>query len=381
MDMFEAQEEARRQTGSLVFYFVLAMGVVALAVAVATLLGCLVFWPSLLTDPQQRPLLPWVLGGGAGLICGGIACSSWRATRRLRRGGGETVARMLGGRRIPLHTTAPLERRLLNVVAEMAAACGAPPPGVWVLDREQGLNAFAAGTSIEWAVMGITRGAMERLSRDELQALAGHEMSHVLHGDMQLHTRLLGVVHGLMALSLLGRTLLAASRPSPRQESAPDENQVVLPLAFLGVLLMVPGWLGWALGGMIQAAVCRQQEYLADAFAVQCTRAPGALSSLLQRLGGQPGAGRLRSPLAASVPYIFFHAGPPRLFERLLASHPTLEERIQRIDPQWDGVFPDLPADVDALLLELEHLPGENGRQLAERIRPMLRRHGHGDPP
>ena len=198
--------------------------------------------------------------------------------------GGSAVAESLGGRLVNPNTTDPDERKLRNVVEEMAIAAGVPVPKIYVLDEEEGINAFAAGHTPSDAAIGVTRGCMNLLKRDELQGVIGHEFSHILNGDMRLNLRLMGIIFGILCLAVIGRVLLYT-------RGGKDRN----PLPLLGLALIVIGGIGVFFGRLIQAAVSRQREFLADASAVQFTRNPAGLSGALQKIGGCRLAARIRS--------------------------------------------------------------------------------------
>lgn len=329
MDFFSAQDQARKRTRRLVLLFTLAVLGIALAVY-----GAIWGWLRLMEDPRSR-------GRGAParaswweprvfLFCVGgtlavVATGSWIRILSLRSGG-RSVAESLGGRLIRPDTRDFHERRLLNVVEEMALASGLPVPPVYVLDGEPGINAFAAGYHPTDAVIGVTRGCMQLLNRDELQGVIAHEFSHILNGDMRLNIRLIGWIFGILCLSEVGRILL---RFRGRNNPAP----------LLGLLLMVLGSLGVFFGRLIQAAVSRQREYLADAAAVQFTRNPQGLAGALKKIGGLVHGSVVRHPRASEAAHLFFSSA---LYRATLwwATHPPLEERIRRLDPAWDGKFP-----------------------------------------
>jgi Zn-dependent protease with chaperone function len=254
---------------------------------------------------------------------------------QLSRGGGPVLAASLGGRPVARDSDDLLERRLLNVVDEMAIAAGVPVPRVFVLREEAGINAFAAGYGPGDAVVAVTRGALEQLTRDELQGVVAHEFSHVFHGDMRLNLRLLGLLHGILLIALLGRVLL---RGSSRGRSRSGGGLVVA-----GLGLMTIGYVGVFFGRLIKAAVSRQREFLADAAAVQYTRNPPGIAGALKKLAGLAGGGLVRHPAAESASHMFFDSGV-RFFTRLLATHPPLEERIRRLDrsfaPEAGGTGP-----------------------------------------
>ena len=334
MDFFERQDQARRNTKLLVVYFVL--GVATLIVAVyAAALGIftglsshhrtgygeevqLVLWnPQLFLVAAVGTLAVIVLGSGF-------------KTLELAQGG-STVATMLGGRLVAPTTTDPDERKLRNVVEEMAIAAGVPVPQVYLLPGEQGINAFAAGHSTSDAVVAVTAGAVRMLTRDELQGVIGHEFSHILNGDMRLNLRLMGIIFGILCLTVIGRVLLYT-----RSRSDKDKN----PLPLLGLALIVIGWIGMAFGRLIQAAVSRQREFLADASSVQFTRNPAGLAGALKKIGGLDLGSKLQAAHAEEASHMFFGNGMGESFFHLMDTHPPLAERIRAIDPAFDGSFP-----------------------------------------
>jgi Zn-dependent protease with chaperone function len=246
-------------------------------------------------------------------------------------GGGGAVAESLGGRLVATNTTDADERRLLNVVEEMAIASGVPMPQVYVLDDEKGINAFAAGHTTSDAVVAVTHGCLKLLSRDELQGVIGHEFSHILNGDMKLNVRLIGILFGIFCIATIGRIMI-----SMRSNNSRDRN----PLPLVGVVLLVVGSLGLFFGRLIQAAVSRQREFLADASSVQFTRNPRGLSGALQKIGGYGFGSWLISDHAPDAGHLFFGNGIPRPMFGMMATHPPLEDRIRAIDTTWDGKFP-----------------------------------------
>jgi Zn-dependent protease with chaperone function len=352
-DFFERQAAARRTTKWLIAVFALAVAVIVgttvlvaavavdysreLAKARAAIAGHTYddafFW--------QIPL--WAGGGSLALIVGGTL---YKIAQLL--GGGTVVAENLGGRRVYPNTPDPIERRLLNVIEEMAIASGVPVPPVFLLNDERGINAFAAGYSPSDAVIGVTRGAAEQLSRDELQGVVAHEFSHVVNGDMRLNLRLIGVLHGILLLSLVGREILtAAARGSGSRRS--DKNGGVIYILAIGLVLLVLGFLGSIIGNLIKAAVSRQREFLADASAVQFTRNPGGIAGALKRIGGATFGSKLVAPAAAEASHMYFSQGVWEGITGLMATHPPLDVRIRRLEPQWDGVYPPpLPKAISA---------------------------------
>ena len=342
MDFFERQDQARRNTKLLVVYFIL--GVALLIVAVyAALLGIFTGVASrqhhvyaeqaqmVLWNPQ---LFLWAAIGTLAVIGMGSGFKTLELAQ-----GGSTVATMLGGRLVDPTTSDPDERKLRNVVEEMAIAAGMPVPQIYLLPDEHGINAFAAGHSTSDAVVAVTAGTLKLLTRDELQGVIGHEFSHILNGDMRLNLRLMGVIFGILCLAIIGRVLL-----NTRIRSGKDKN----PLPLLGLVLFIIGWIGVLFGRLIQAAVSRQREMLADASAVQFTRNPAGLAGALKKIGGLSFGSKLETVHAEEASHMFFGNGMGESFLHLMDTHPPLGERIRAIDPSFDGVFlPVAFADAD----------------------------------
>ncbi|RYE61321.1 MAG: hypothetical protein EOP17_21245, partial [Rhizobiaceae bacterium] len=254
-----------------------------------------------------------------------IAIGSLIRMRQLG-GSGSEVAILLGGIPVDPATKDPLERRLLNVVEEMAIASGIPVPRVFILRGEAGINAFAAGMRPGEAVIGVTRGTLEQLNRDELQGVVAHEFSHIFNGDMRLNLRLMGVLGGILALTTIGRIMLNTSRGT--RSSKKDGNAFI----FIGFALVAIGFIGVFFARLIKAAVSRQREYLADASAVQYTRNPLGIGGALMKINGMTEQSSVTSPFAEEASHMFF--GSVKLFSNMMATHPALEERIKRISPQ-----------------------------------------------
>jgi Zn-dependent protease with chaperone function len=267
--------------------------------------------------------------------------------------GGDAVARMVGARPVDPSTRDLLDRRLLNVVEEMAIASGVPVPRVFVMDEENTINAFAAGHSINDAVVAVTRGTLTRLSRDELQGVIAHEFSHVLNGDMRLNMRLIGVLFGLTMVAMAGRFLLEVAGRS-RGGSGRGSGGALAVLFFAGVTLWVLGYIGVFFGRLIKAAVSRQREFLADASAVQFTRNPHGIGGALRKIGGLGLAGglgtRIDHPRAEALSHLFLGAARPAFVKGLFATHPPIDERVRRI---FGRPMELLPAPEDQVALSL----------------------------
>ncbi|MAW41899.1 MAG: hypothetical protein CMJ30_05745 [Phycisphaerae bacterium] len=321
-NFFERQDDARRNTSWLVALFAVAVVLVILALSV----------PLFLNGRVQEGLL---VGGVVGAVV--LLASGYRLLQL--RGGGRVVAEGLGGRLLPASTRDPAERRLLNVVEEMALASGVPAPPVYVMDDEMQINAFAAGLRPEDAVLGFTEGCMRRLPRDELQGVVAHEFSHIKHGDMRLNIRLMGLIFGLMALVYLGWTIIRIGFHSAAM-ARKKEDAGGLALVLPGLALVVVGGLGAFFGSLLKAMVSRQREYLADASAVQYTRNPAGIANALRRLGDLGSSVKHKN--AAESSHMFFGRGVSSLF----ATHPPIQKRVKAIDPggQWtSGKLPPEP--------------------------------------
>jgi Zn-dependent protease with chaperone function len=323
MDFFEKQENARRRTHWLVVYFALAvLGIIlALHVGFSFLLG----------EPVNDPALFLITALGV-LIS--VAIGSLVKIIQLSKGG-KAVAELLGGTPVSPATTDPAERRLRNVVEEMSLASGVPVPALYILD-EPGINAFAAGYGPTDAAIGVTRGCLGLLSRDELQGVIGHEFSHILNGDMRLNIRLMGLLNGILFLAVLGGILLrvaASTRPS-RQSRDKNGNSIVAVLFAAGILFYIVGWIGVFFAKLIKAAVSREREFLADASAVQYTRNPDGIAGALAKIGAH--SSQLAHPRAQEASHMFFGNGLADSWLQLFATHPPLDERIRRISPGFE---------------------------------------------
>ena len=248
---------------------------------------------------------------------------------------------MVGGRLVDPQTADPAERRLLNVVEEMSLASGVPVPPVYVLDNEPSINAFAAGYQPNQAVVAVSRGCLEYLTRDELQGVLGHEFSHVLNGDMRLNLRLIGIVYGILALSIVGYYVMRSAGWCgflARTRTSRGDNGAAIFL--IGLALCILGYLGVLLGNIIKAAISRQREFLADASSVQFTRNPAGLAGALKKIGGLTDGSRIRDAHAHEISHMFFGDAFAGSIFNLFATHPPLEERIRLLDPSFAGGYP-----------------------------------------
>lgn len=318
MNFFERQAAARRNSSRLILLFGLAVFGIVLAVDFAAW----VVYPAT-DDPGEIGAL---LVFCTLLTLGVIGLGSLYRVASLR-GGGESVALQLGGTPITADTTDFNLRRLRNVVEEIAIASGVPVPKIYVLEHEAGINAFAAGYSPSDAVVAVTRGALDRLNRDELQGVIAHEFSHILNGDMRLNIRLMGVLFGILMLGLIGRKILQHGRFTGRNKGAGA-------MLVAALIAMTVGYVGVFFGRMIKAGVSRQRELLADASAVQFTRQATGLAGALKKIGGLDEGSKLNERNdAEEVSHMLFGDGVG--FSGLFATHPPLLERIQALEPQF----------------------------------------------
>ena len=339
MNFFQAQERARVTSRWLIVWFSLALiGVVASLYAVAVIAKSWLISGNY-GDYVGQPASGWLdaeLASYIAPLAGGLIILGSLYKLSQLSAGGSVVARDLGGRAVDPSTTDLLERRLINVVEEMAIASGIPAPETWILDGEEGINAFAAGTDPTNAVIGVTRGCLERLSRDELQGVVAHEFSHIMNGDMKLNMRLTGWIFGLVMIAMLGRLLfhsLRFVRVSNNNNS--KGGGAVLFIVIVGVLVWLIGSVGTLFARLMQAAISRQREYLADASAVQFTRNPSGIADALKKIGGFSKHGTIQSSGASEARHLFFASSD---FLKLgFATHPPLENRIRALEPKWDG--------------------------------------------
>ena len=317
MNFFEQQAAARRTSTRLVLLMALAIAGIVLAVD-----G--VVWVA----TQSPKLVLFATLSSVAVIAIG---SLYRIASL--GGGGEPVAQQLGGTLVPENTTEPGLRRLRNVVEEIAIASGVPVPKLYVLEHQAGINAFAAGYSTSDAVVAVTRGALDRLNRDELQGVIAHEFSHILNGDMRLNIRLVGVLFGILMIGLIGRKILEHGRFGGRGKGI----GAILVAALVAMLI---GYIGLFFGRMIKAGVSRTREKLADASAVQFTRQTQGLSGALKKIGGLHDGSRLNQRSdAEEVSHMLFGDGVgfDQLFAgKLFATHPPLLERIRALEPGFN---------------------------------------------
>ena len=343
MDFFAAQDLARRHTLRLVILLALAV----LSLVVITNLLVMVLFGFLNTTHGRVDLnavaaqFDWGTFFGIGALVSLVILAGSAYKTLALAAGGATVAESLGGRLLAHDTRDLHERKALNVVEEMAIASGMPVPPVYLLEHEEGINAFAAGFTPSDAVIGLTRGTITYLNREELQGVVGHEFSHILNGDMRLNLRLVGVLHGILLIGLIGYFLLrtmGGSRSNSKNGGA---------ILGLGLGLMVIGYAGTFFGNLIKASVSRQREFLADASSVQFTRSKDSIAGALKKIGGYAYGSELHTPRAPTMSHAYFSRGVSASLQSVFATHPPLEVRIKRIDPGWNGVFTPVTQEVN----------------------------------
>lgn len=331
---FEHQQRARRNTRIMVALFLLAVAAVVLSVVLVlavlhagshadfTRAGAPVPWTERLRQVPAGVYL-W----GALLTAGLIFAVSMVNVARLASGG-PAVARMVGARAVAPDTGDLLERRLMNVVEEMAIASGVRVPGVYVMDGERGINAFAAGWDVSGAVVAVTRGTLEALTRDELQGVVAHEFSHILNGDMRLNIRMLGVLAGIVFIGAIGEFVMRSVRGT-------RDKGAYFWLA--GLALFVIGYAGLFFARLIKSAVSREREFLADASSVQFTRNPDGIAGALDQIGLASEGALIRSRYAEDLSHMFFGQSIKVRLGGLFDTHPKLGERIRRVHPRFDA--------------------------------------------
>ena len=343
MDFFAQQDIARRNTRLLFLFF---LGTVLLLILVTNALVA-----AFLFSSQDYN----IYSGNREGMSGFLSYFSWSRFGTIGLGitatvtlvvlvkwfqlstGGKVIAEGMGGTRLLPQSRDPAERRCLNVVDEMALAANMPVPPVYVLNDERGINAFAAGITPADAVVAVTRGAIVHLKRNELQGVIAHEFSHILNGDMRLNIRLAAMLKGITFIGDVGHFLLHSNNHVRTGSNARSRNGGS-GLSLLGLGLWVLGWLGGVAAGFIKAAISRQKEYLADASAVQYTRSADGIGDALKVIGGYIPGTLVHAARATEMSHIFFGQIEHRLWQ-LFATHPPLRDRIERVDPQWDGKY------------------------------------------
>lgn len=340
MDFFEAQDRARRATWKLVGLYMISILLIIAAVYLVVLI-LLGYGGQVPPDASviERVWFPDVLLTVSTILVIIILAGTVFRVAQLRKGG-SAVAEMLGGRKIEPSTRDQQERQLMNVVEEMSIASGLPVPDVYLLDNEQSINAFAAGFGTDDAAVGVTKGTLDKLNRDELQGVIAHEFSHIFNGDMRLNIRLIGILNGILLLHIMGMIMMRSAAFSRMGGSGRGGSggggQAALVMILLGVALLIIGYIGMLFGRMIQAAISRQREYLADAAAVQYTRNPDGIAGALRKIAETRHGGKINDGHAMEMSHLFFASSFHSALDRMFATHPPLEKRIRAIDPAFD---------------------------------------------
>ncbi|WCL50072.1 M48 family metallopeptidase [Leptospira sp. GIMC2001] len=322
MDFFEQQNKARKKTGRLILLFIIAVIGLIISTYLVVMIP-LVYFESdspITSDGSIFELeLFLTIATAITLLVWGVSLFKMSSLKS----GGRVVAESLGGTLIESSRGDGKYRQLLNIVEEMAIASGTPVPNVYVLESEMGINAFAAGYNPGDAVIGVTKGAIETFSRDEMQGVIAHEFSHILNGDMKMNIRLIGVLAGILAISSIGRILIHSRGGSSR------EKNNYLPL--IGIGLLIIGGIGVLIGRMIKAAVSRQREFLADASSVQFTRNPSGIYNALFKIMKNAEGSKIESANAEEASHLFFGNALSSFWGEIFATHPPLAERLKEI--------------------------------------------------
>ncbi|MEK1971972.1 M48 family metallopeptidase [Vibrio parahaemolyticus] len=336
MDFFHHQDNARQRTGLLVMLFTLAVLAITGLVSVISI-GIYFYFTG---EPfTTQSIISYCLLSFVGVLTV-VSISSFIRLSELNANGGRGVAESIGGKLISTDTSNAKHRQLLNVVEEMSIASGIPVPPVYVMAEEHGINAFAAGMSIDDAVIGVTQGALDAFSRDELQGVIAHEFSHILNGDMRLNTRLIGALFGITCIAHFGHLILDNSNSTRHvSRSSSDSNKGFAVIILIAIVCLVLGWLGTLFGNMIKAAISRQREFLADASAVQFTRNDQGIAGALKKIGSNVQGSTLNTKASDEMSHMMFGQSKLSGFSSLFATHPPLGERIRRIEPHWDGSY------------------------------------------
>lgn len=328
MNFFERQRQVRKASRRMVVLFVMAVLAIT-AIVNVPFIAAEEFRQSGMVTPQRLIELSAVVSSGVLLV---IAAVTIVRMLMLRQGGGVKVAESLGAIRLPDMPTDAVLKRYRNVVEEIAIASSTPVPVLYYLPNDPGINAFAAGYTPADAAVCVTQGSLDRLNRDELQGVIAHEFSHIVNGDMRLSVRLIGVLAGITALAVIGRTVMYVGSDDD------DDNGFGIALAVVGLVVAAAGWIGVFFGRLIKAAVSRQRESLADASAVQFTRQTSGLTGALKKIGGLEAGSTLRSPKTENVSHMLFGEGVNRRgswFNSLYETHPPLLKRIRALEPDF----------------------------------------------
>ena len=339
MDFLAQQEAARKKSAWL------TVAAVVFLLPVTAITGWILFWAirftwlafnNHLAPAAESAVVAYPLATVIVILSALVAYS--------RISSGKALMRRVGARQARRHD----EQVLMNVVEEMSIASGVDVPSVWVQDDDKGVNAFAAGFGEGDAAVCVTEGALRYLTRDELQGVVAHEFGHILNGDMRLNSRLVALVEGLSGISTLGKTMLRPFSGLFRIEDDEEERSFHLggcrggsskgggsAFGLLVLVYIVTGAALWliGLGGVffariLQGAVSREREFLADAAAVQFTRNPEGLADALRFSRLLKHAGWVhRTATVANVCHMFFIGESWGRTDM----HPPVADRVARL--------------------------------------------------
>ncbi|MCH8549533.1 MAG: M48 family metallopeptidase [Balneolaceae bacterium] len=334
MDFFDAQDRAKRNTGKLIALYLMAVIGIIISIYVVSLF--------LLTTQVDSGIPLWNPGWllvVSLVVITTIAIGTMIRVSQLKKGG-SAVAELLGGRKVNPASRDTNEQRLMNIVEEMSIASGLPVPDVYVLDNEENINAFAAGFGTNDAAVGVTRGALEQLTRDELQGVIAHEFSHIFNGDMRLNIRLIGVLNGILVIHIMGMVLMRSVMFSGGMRMGGGRNDkgggnATIVIILMGLALVIIGYIGMIFGRIIQSAISRQREYLADAAAVQYTRNPDGLAGALTKIASKRKGAEIKDAHAMEMSHLFFASSFHSALDKLFATHPPVDKRVKAINPAF----------------------------------------------
>jgi Zn-dependent protease with chaperone function len=326
LDFFEQQDLSRRASRRLVWAYLLAVAF-ALASYGAAAAALYALFALYSTGEARAPWEVPALAAAAAGAC--VLCVSAYRFWQFREGG-HAVADLLGARLVDPQRCTAAERRLVNVVEEMAIASGVAVPPVYLMQHEQAVNALVAGYSPNEAAIVVTRGALDKLSRDELQGVMGHEFSHLLNGDMALNLRLAALLAGLTWIGEQGEALIFGAARMKRAQGA--DSTAALP-GLAGVAIAFIGFPGTLAASALRAAVSRERELLADAGSVQFTRNPDAIAGALDSILALPAHTAILTAHAEGLSHMFFATAVAHWYG--FPTHPPIAERIRRAHPRF----------------------------------------------
>ncbi|MFO1375287.1 MAG: M48 family metalloprotease [Agitococcus sp.] len=326
-DFFGRQQQARLVTRYLLIYLVLVMVLIAVAVNI------FFYFVAILTgyDDGQGSWLWHVWSAKAYGATVSLIASGSMVEWFLLREGGVALANMIQANKIDFASKDSQQQQLVNVCEEMAIAAGMTMPSLYVLHQEKMINAFVAGYKLQDSILVLTQGALDYLNRDELQAVIGHEYSHIINGDMRLNTYLVSILAGIVNVGQAGDYLIRLSYLGSQKQIKPKKAWPIPIIYVVGLIIWLIGYIGLFFARLVKAAISRSRENLADAASVQFTRYPDALASALYKIS-QHGS-LLQNRYAEQLSHMCF--ADSVLFAPYLASHPPIKQRINIISPSF----------------------------------------------